>query len=176
MAKTPLMRALQKLAGEHAAAERLGIEVAEVRALEEEAGLSRREFLKRSGAVGAAMAVGGPMALARPARAASAPRIAVVGGGIAGLSAALTLRDQGVASTVYEASPDRLGGRMHSDRSGYWTNGQISEVCGELIDSGHKTILQLAQRFRLPTVDLTAAEPNGSEDTYYFFGGYYPKG
>ena len=45
MAKTPLMRALQKLAGEHAAAERLGIEVAEVRALEEEAGLSRREFL-----------------------------------------------------------------------------------------------------------------------------------
>jgi monoamine oxidase len=87
MARTPLMRSLQKLAGEHAAAERLGIEVAELRAreAEAEAGLSRREFLRRAGAAGAAATVLGSAALARPARAAGAPRIAIVGGGIAGL-------------------------------------------------------------------------------------------
>ena len=96
--------------------------------------------------MGAAVVAGGPLALARPASAAKGltPRIAIVGAGIAGLNAALTLQDKGVASTVYEAS-DRVGGRMHSDRSGYWENGQVSEFCGELIDSGHTTILGLAR-------------------------------
>ena len=88
------------------------------------------------------------------------------------------LQDKGVASTVYEAHPSRVGGRMHSDWSefpGYWADGQVAELCGELIDSGHKTILGLAQRFRLKTVNLTGAEPSGSEDTYYFDNAYYPK-
>jgi len=99
--------------------------------------------------------------------------LAIVGGGIAGLSAAMTLADKGVASTVYEASTDRVGGRMHSDRTGYWADGQVSEFCGELIDSGHKTILHLAQRFGLATSDLFGAEPNGATDTLWFLGGYY---
>jgi monoamine oxidase len=65
---------------------------------------------------------------------------------------------------------------MHSDARGYWNDSQTSEWCGELIDSGHKTILALAQRYKLATVDLLGAEPNSSEDTYKFFGAYYPKG
>jgi monoamine oxidase len=63
---------------------------------------------------------------------------------------------------------------MHSDRT-TWANGQTSEHCGELIDSGHKTILKLANRFNLATVDLLGAEPNQSTDTYYFLGAYYTK-
>jgi monoamine oxidase len=178
MARTPLLSALQRLARQHHQAERLGISPAELREREEERPFSRGEFLKRSGAAGAAVAVAGPAAFARSARAAGGPRIAIVGGGIAGLTAALTLQDKGLSSTVYEAHPTRIGGRMHSDWTefpGYWATGQGAELCGELIDSGHKTVLGLAQRFRLQTVNLTNAEPNGSEDTYYFDGGYYPK-
>ena len=173
MARTPLLRALLRLSREHAEAERLGITPAELRERRAEAAYSRSEFLKRAGAVGAVVAVG-PAALTRPARAATGARIAIVGGGIAGLTAALTLADKGVASTVYEAS-NRVGGRMHSDAGGYWANGQVSEFCGELIDTSHKTILQLAQRFKLSTVDLLGAEPMGSTDTYYFLGSYYAK-
>jgi monoamine oxidase len=103
--------------------------------------------------------------------AAQAPRIAIIGGGISGLNAALTLQDAGIASTVYEAS-GRVGGRMHSDTTS-WLNGQTSEHCGELIDSGHKTILGLASRFKLATADLLGAEPIHSTDTDYFFGQYY---
>src|SRR5919197_3537371 len=118
------------------------------------------------------------MALARTARAAGAPRIAIVGGGIAGLTAALTLQDKGVYADIYEAS-SRVGGRMHSDwtefGTGFWKNGQQAELCGELIDTNHKTILQLAQRFGLATVDLLGAQPNGPEDTYWIFGADYPK-
>jgi monoamine oxidase len=173
MARTPLLRALRRLAEEHRTAESLGIPPAELRGQREEAALSRREFLKRAGVTGAAVAVAGPAALAQRASAAAAPRIAIVGGGIAGLNAALTLADKGVAATVYEAST-RFGGRMHSDTSGYWADGQVSEFCGELIDTGHVTIRHLAQRFGLQTVDLIGAQPNGTADTNWFLGRYYP--
>jgi monoamine oxidase len=177
MARTPLLRALQRLAREHDAAARLGIEVGQFRHREQEAGFSRREFLKRTGAVGATAAVTGPLSFAKLAATAGAPRIAIIGGGIAGLTAALTLQDKGVSSDVYESS-GRLGGRMHSDWTefghGFWDNGQQAELCGELIDTNHKTILQLAQRFSLPTVDLLAAQPNGTTDTYWIFGADYP--
>ena len=173
MARTPLLRALRTLAEEHRAAEQLGVAPAEVRGQRVEAAYSRREILRRAGVVGAGAAVAGPLAFASRAGAATAPRIAIVGAGIAGLSAAMTLADKGVASTVYEASPDRIGGRMHSDRTGYWADGQVSEFCGELIDTGHKTILHLAQRFNLATTDLFGTEPNGSTDTLWFLGGYY---
>jgi monoamine oxidase len=171
VARTPLLRAFERLAEEHRTAARLGIEPAELRG-RRAAAYSRGEFLKRAGVAGAALAVAGPAAFARSASAATAPRIAIVGGGIAGLTAALTLADKGVAATVYEASTDRLGGRMHSD-TGFWDGNQVSEFCGELIDSSHHTILQLAQRFGLATADLLAAEPNGSDTTYWFLNGYY---
>jgi len=177
MARTPLLRALQRLARDHRQAEALGLSPAELREHEHERAYSRGEFLKRSGTAGA-IVLAGPGLLASAARAAAGQRIAIVGGGIAGLTAALTLQDRGIASTVYESHPTRVGGRMHSDFTefpGYWANAQGGELCGELIDSGHKTILGLAQRFRLPTVNLTGAEPKGSEDTYFFDGSYYPK-
>jgi monoamine oxidase len=177
MARTPLMRALQRLARDHSTAQGMGIGVEELREREAEARYSRREFVKRAGGVGAALAVAGPTAFVRPARGASTPRIAIVGCGIAGLSAALTLRNKGVYADLYESS-NRVGGRMHSDwtefGTGFWANGQQAELCGELIDTNHKTILQLAQRFGLATVDLLGAQPNGTTDTYWIFGAQYP--
>src|SRR5581483_2032975 len=174
VARTPLLRALQRLAEEHATADALGIDADELRGLRAER-ISRGEFLKRAGFAGAAVAVG-PALLARSARAAGAPRIAIVGGGIAGLAAALALADKGVYADVYESS-GRLGGRMHSDWTEFghtfWYNGQQAELCGELIDSNHKTILQLAQRFSLKTVDLLGAQPKGTTDTYWIDGSRY---
>jgi monoamine oxidase len=167
------MRALQRLASEHAEAAERGIPVEEVRQ-ERQIRISRRDLLKGAGVLTAGIALTDPLNLAgrlMKANAQSAPRIAIIGGGIAGLDAAMTLQDAGYASTVFEAS-SRLGGRMHSNTT-TWANGQTSEWCGELIDTGHKTILHLAQRFGLQTVDLINSQPNGSEDTYFFFGKYY---
>lgn len=148
MARTPLLTELQRLAAHF------------------DRQVSRREFIKVTGAAVGAAAINGPIA----AFASQEPRIAIVGAGIAGLNAALTLQDAGYASTVYEAS-NRVGGRMHSDTTS-WANGQTSEHCGELIDTGHTAIRDLAQRFNLSTVDLLRAEPNQSEDTSFFFGKY----
>src|SRR5947209_4194375 len=178
MARTPLVRELQQLASEHRQAGRERIPLAKVR--EGRAAISRRQLLKGGTAGAAGLALAGPWSLAQAAFAAT-PRIGIIGAGISGLTAALTLQDAGIHATVYESST-RIGGRMHSDspvtnpnNSSTWANAQTSEWCGELIDQGHKTILRLAQRFGLATVNLLAGEPNGSDDTYYFFGQYYPK-
>ena len=53
-------------------------------------------------------------------------QIAVVGAGIAGLNAALTLQDAGLSYTIYEAS-HRIGGRMHSDAM-TWADGMESRA------------------------------------------------
>src|SRR5437773_436990 len=174
MARNPLLSRFQTLFADFDEAERSGRSVAQIREERRLMALTRRDFLKVTGAaVGAAALAGPATALAATARRGSTTqgRIAIIGGGIAGLNAALTLQDAGITSTGYEAA-GRVGGRMHSDTTS-WLNGQTSEHCGELIDSGHKTILGLANRFNIPRVDLLGAEPNHSTDTDYFFGKYY---
>jgi len=154
MARSPLLTRFQALAAREAKKD----------------GLTRRDFLKVAGvAAGAAIVPATAWAAGTPVL--KQGRIAIVGGGIAGLNAALTLQDAGITSTVYEAS-SRVGGRMHSDTTS-WLNRQTTEHCGELIDSRHKTILGLANRFNLATADLLGAEPIHSTDTDFFFGHYY---
>ncbi len=99
------------------------------------------------------------------------PRIAIVGAGIAGLNAALTLQDAGLSCSIYEAS-DRIGGRMHSDTT-TWADGMVSEWCGEFIDSDHETIHQLIKRFGLNTTDLGRARAGWAQSIIYFFNRYY---
>jgi monoamine oxidase len=159
MARTPLLRALQRMAAEQS---------------HDEERISRRELVKRGGVAAAALTL--PGAFASAAKGGTNARVAIIGGGIAGLTAALTLQDQGVYADVYESS-GRIGGRMHSDwtefGTGFWDNGQQAELCGELIDSGHKTIQALANRFKLPMVDLIKAQPAGTDDTNWIFGADY---
>ncbi len=99
------------------------------------------------------------------------PRIAIVGAGIAGLNAALTLQDAGLACSVYEAS-DRVGGRMHSDTV-TWDDGMVSEWCGEFIDGDHEILRGLIKRFGLKTIDLGRAKGNRGESVMYFCNRYY---
>ena len=161
MARTPLLNLVQSLARDFAQADASG-PAAERRNRRS----TRREFLRASTIAMAAASL--------PALSAQAvPRIAIVGGGISGLNAALTLLDAGFPATIYEASP-RIGGRMHSDTT-TWQNGQVTERCGELIDPEHDTILDLAKRFRIPVVDVSRAEPAKSTETYFFSGQRYPR-
>ncbi len=138
MPRTPLLREFQALFEDFEEAARSGRSVEAVQEERRQMRLSRRDFLKAGGATVGAAALSGPLGAlaAAAARAAGTSRIAIVGGGIAGLNAALTLQDAGIATTVYEASP-RVGGRMHSDTTS-WLNGQTSEHCGELIDTKSK--------------------------------------
>jgi len=130
--------------------------------------LTRRDFVKVGGFAAAAAAL---PAFAKPANASTAPRIAVVGAGLAGLTATYRLKQAGHAATLYEGS-DRVGGRCWTGR-GAFADGQLYEHGGELIDQGHGAIRQLAQELGLPLDNLLSAERNGTEPTYYFDGEDY---
>lgn len=102
---------------------------------------------------------------------AASARIAVVGAGLAGLTAAWRLRQAGHSVEVFEAST-RLGGRCYTAR-GVFADGQIAERGGEFIDTGHKAIRALAAELGLPLDDVLAATPSGTRPLYLFDGASY---
>ncbi|MEY9841001.1 flavin monoamine oxidase family protein [Streptacidiphilus sp. EB103A] len=193
MARSEAARALQRLAADHVAAGRLRLPLDDYRGLRAEAvadptGVSRRTLLTRAAALGlgtAALTLGLPPRTAHAATTttakatSSSPRIAIIGAGISGLNAALTLADKGVACTVYEANPSRIGGRMYSQGSpanpGYWDQSQVSEYGGELVDTGHKAILSLCQRFGLATTPVRHVYGSQADQILWFGGGYYDR-
>jgi monoamine oxidase len=131
---------------------------------------TRRDLLKKTAAVGAAVAGASTMGrFAKAAYGADAPRIAIVGAGLAGLTCAYRLKQAGLHADVYEAST-RIGGRC-------WTihdfDPLVAEHGGELIDQGHTQIRQLAQELGLDLDNLLQAQPNGTEDFFYFDGEPY---
>jgi monoamine oxidase len=134
-------------------------ETAEPRAGADAAGITRRRMLAGAAGVGAA-ALLGPRALARaigtPHRAGGeAPRIAIVGAGLAGLTCAYRLHQRGIAATVYEAHDARVGGRCWTARE--FAAGQTAEHGGEFIDSAHRRIRALAGELDLTLDDLEVA-------------------
>jgi monoamine oxidase len=152
MARTPLAQTVEEAFG---------------RIVDEELRATRRSLLKGAGA-----AVLGASMLGRfaaPARAAGATRVVVIGAGLAGLTSAYRLRQQGIVAQVYEAA-DRIGGRCWS---GSFPNGQGYEHGGELIDNGHIATKRLAQELGLNLDNLLQAETAGTEMLGYFHGTPY---
>ena len=130
---------------------------------------TRRGLIKSAGAGAIALSALGRLTPA--ARAAAAPRIVVIGAGLAGLTCAYRLKQAGYAAQVYEAS-DRLGGRCWSIR-GAFADGQNAEHGGELIDQGHNAIRNLVHEFGLTLDNLLRAEANGTDLRGYFNGSPY---
>ncbi|MGI9584317.1 MAG: flavin monoamine oxidase family protein [Acidimicrobiia bacterium] len=78
-------------------------------------------------------------------------RVAVIGGGLAGLSAAMELEQAGMSITVLEAR-DRVGGRVFSHT---YADGTVVELGGEWITTDQRAVAALAERLGvslLPTV------------------------
>jgi monoamine oxidase len=167
MAKTRLFGKLRKIAREVLHPER-----AETRG----AGVPRRDVLKGVLALGAASALpacGGDDDEGGGTKP-SGVRIAIVGGGIAGVHAAYRLKQAGVSATVYEAT-GRVGGRMYTAR-GEFADDLICELGGELIDSNHATLLMLADEFGLVLDDRMANAPaNYVVDTWWVAGQKVPE-
>ncbi|HSM05909.1 MAG TPA: FAD-dependent oxidoreductase [Longimicrobiales bacterium] len=130
--------------------------------------VSRRDFLRTSGLAAAGLSLGGcgVSFQARGAPVTDEP-VLVVGGGIAGLTAAWRLTQAGVPVRVLEAQ-DRTGGRMFSLR-GHFPDDQVAELGGELIDSGHTAIRGLARELHIEIDDLHVGET--MEPEWWWFEG-----
>jgi monoamine oxidase len=99
------------------------------------------------------------------------PRIAIIGGGLAGINCAYMLWKQaGIAAHIFEWS-DRVGGRVETLRD-YFVNNQITEQHGEFISVGHTATLSLARELGLSLWN-TNASPPGKKNIYRFDGKLY---
>lgn len=133
---------------------------------------TRRRFLHTTAAVAPALTLAGlpgswALAAGKPA---TGVRVAVVGGGIAGLHAAYRLMKAGVEVTLYEAS-QRLGGRIHSNADSLG-NGLVVELGGEFINSDHADMLALAGEFGLELFNRAEdAARAGVPGSAFVFGG-----
>ncbi len=165
MPRTPFAQQLKESFSIATEAEIRRVSVDQVMRERSERHVSRREFLRLGSAAAGAIAL---RPWAPRVNAATAPRIVVVGAGLAGLTCAYRLAQAGHAVDVYEAS-ERVGGRCWTLR-GAFEDGQIVEHGGELIDQGHTAIRQLAQELGLPLDNLLQAEENGAEPCYFFDG------
>src|SRR5579859_4725476 len=98
-------------------------------------------------------------------------KIAIIGAGLAGLTAAYQLKKAGYAPRIYEAS-SRLGGRCYSARD-VFADGQVAEHGGEFFDTGHTEIIALAKELGLTLDDVLAATPKDLHPIYLSAGKPY---
>jgi monoamine oxidase len=118
--------------------------------------ITRRTFLRLGAAAGAGMVVAActvdrPSPRARRSPRPGEPRVAIVGAGLAGLTAAYWLTDAGLPVRVFEAR-DRVGGRCWSARE--FAGGQVGEHGGEFVDTRHVHLRHLVRRLGLELDDL----------------------
>src|SRR2546427_2180146 len=125
MARSPLLRRFQALFEDFDEAERSGHSVKAVQEERRQMRLTRRDFLKVTGATVGAAAFAWPIAglgaSTTPLR--NQGRIAIIGGGISWLKAGPSLQDWG-RTTLRSKASDRGGGLMNSSTR---SNCQTSE-------------------------------------------------
>ena len=125
--------------------------------------LNRRQFLRATaGAAGTAL---GTVFSPQLVMGATPPRIIIVGAGTAGLTCAYRLQQAGVSAQVIEAGK-RVGGRMFSLRDTF-PDGQLVELGGEFVDTGHRALRRLVRDLGLSLVDIVTAD--GGHKPVFFF-------
>jgi monoamine oxidase len=134
--------------------------------------VSRRDFVRLLGAAGLLTAAGG--LVPRFARAGEKPKpapgggepVAILGAGLAGLTAAYRLLQAGVPCEIFEGS-ERTGGRVLT-KTGFNKDAMFCELGGELVDTNHADLIALAGELRVEIQELKG-EDKGAD--LYFFGG-----
>jgi monoamine oxidase len=135
--------------------------------------LTRRHLLRLSAAAAGAAAlspVGDLSAYAKkksPSKKSGPSSIAIIGGGVAGLTAAYRLQAAGASPVLFEAS-NRWGGRMFTHYDFY--QGMFCELGGEFVDTKHEDLQKLGTELGVEMQKLAA---EGDGDDLYFFGGTF---
>ena len=140
-------------------------------------GLSRRGLLRMGGAAGLSAALAACTARGSPAAsggagpsAAQGARVAVIGAGLAGTTAAYRLVQNGVQVQLFEAR-DRIGGRCWTARG--FAEGQTAEHGGEFIDTRHVHLRGLAAELGLQLDDLWKGDVPDAISPSWINGGYF---
>ncbi|MBL7829167.1 MAG: FAD-dependent oxidoreductase [Saprospiraceae bacterium] len=169
--KTPLLGTLRKAFQMALEAEKRQTDAKEIVEEQEALRRSRRRFMQNTGK---AAAIGGllPGSLIQTFQRGIMPKIAIIGGGVAGLSALHTLKKNGLEATIYESS-NRMGGRMFTV-VGAMGEGTWTEFGAEFIDTNHRDMWRLAQEFNLEMIDYgQESETKLIKEAFFFDGRHH---
>lgn len=175
MARSPLLRKfIRLLQTAHSQSPATKITI---RASSKKSGWSRRRFLRLSAlAGGTAIATAAIPALhqKKTVWGDGEPKVAIVGGGIAGLNAAYQLKKLGLIATVYEAKSS-VGGRIQSRT--VVSDRLVNDLGASFVNTDHEDILALVKEFGLELFDRVAdaARAPFPETAYYFEGRVIPE-
>ena len=142
----------------------------------EKTALNRRQFLKSSTVLGlSTLGIGHflenttPFIPSGSFSEKSNPKIAIVGAGIAGLTAGFYLKTNGIKATLFEADK-RVGGRIKSAK--IFGNGTLTtEIGAEFIDTVNIDMIRLAQMLGLWDNRIDVNEDKfGIKDAFYLDG------
>ncbi len=174
MARTSLFGLFSRALRSATLANRRGVPIDELPELQkpgQRGRLGRRKFLKTAAAFGGGtmLTVGSQgFGTALLAQEANAPKIAIVGAGVAGLNAAYQLKKAGYRATIYEAS-NRVGGRMYTVHDALGKNTWVN-LGAEYINSDHEDMIALAEELNMPLLDRFTPEELALQNLYYYDG------
>ena len=134
-------------------------------------GLTRRQFMKTATVAGAVAVPFSSLWARQLVTGLGTEKVAILGGGVAGLTAAYDLTKAGVPCEIFEASP-RIGGRIWTYDK-FNSEGMYCELGGELIDTSHTEVIALAHELGLNVQDLTVDDKGLEEYCFYFGGRHY---
>ena len=125
---------------------------------------TRRNFLKHTSKSALAFAVApifgtGVLGLNKP-------RIAIIGGGLAGMTCAWRLKKAGLEPIVYEAT-DRIGGRTMTIEN-FHPDGKNCEIGGEYFTSDHIYMIRMARELSLKVQTVSAPNKHLKPFKAYF--------
>ena len=172
MARTPLFGLFSRALKSATLANRHGVPIDELYELQKnkkERRLGRRKFLKTAAAFGGGTILAtGSQGFRNAVLAQAAPKIAIVGAGLAGLNAAYQLKKAGHRATIYEAS-NRVGGRMYTVHDAIGENTWVN-LGAEYINSDHEDMIALAEELNIPLIDRFTPDELVLQNLYYFDG------
>jgi monoamine oxidase len=131
--------------------------------------LSRRDFV--GGALGVAMALPACRTLSvhrSDAKSTSSRRVVILGGGLAGLTAAYYLRQAGITASIYEALPT-IGGRVRTQKP-FNKDGMFLELGGEFVDPDQHHLVALASELGVQIEDYFDGNPLLQPDLFFLGG------
>ena len=137
--------------------------------------VSRRDFVRMLGAAGFITAAGGFVPLTtraketRPPTASHRDPVAILGAGLAGLTAAYRLHQAGIPCEIFEGS-ERIGGRVLT-KYDFNKEAMFCELGGELVDSNHQDLITLARDLGVDIQELKGVDRGA--DLYFFGGKHY---
>lgn len=134
--------------------------------------ISRRRFLGAAAMAGGGALLAGSLSSCRSlglGGRAGSTRVAIVGGGLAGLTAAWHLTRFGHTVRVFDSS-NRIGGRVFTV-PGAFVEGVPCEFGGEFIDSDHADMHALVRELDLELVDVRGGEERNLIADAWFLGG-----